>query len=585
MIARFGVGTVSLGLLIALVALGAACNFGREPGDSSMNFCETDSDCVEGKCYSNRCAVPPEEHYEIALQIIPSIHDSNRAPLSTLISPVRVEEAHQELPLQLPPIARVSGRVRFQGSPVPAVLSFIPTSKEHATIQRVEVETGDPLGDGSVDYLASLIPELEYAVELRPTSKPMDAKDAEGQEILGRPASRQLPPIRIGTARFDEGTNTFDYEFSGALLEPCTAERRSGCELRGLIRSEGRHGDPRLPSDIEIRALETATTRIVSSVDIVREGEFAIRIAEDAGEFRLQLSPAVGGSPYRATLIEGPFDADGIEDLFIYRYPVVDYEAIVFDSSGMEPIVGATVVFQSESVEDPLIGASSTSFFRASALTGEDGEGAGVFSLQLQPGTFQVTITPAASSDHGILITQVEIPDDETTRSIRGQAFILKKRPVLELTVDTFNGLPADNTDVQAIPLEAAGFIAQELARHARTSQGLTDWDGFLELPVDVARYELLMRPAPHTGFPHALTSSIDVTHPGFNQSIGITIPPPAIITGQLRDADGRSLGGATIRAYHLTSGGKNGGQLRRVGEAFTDDEGRYQLVLPSTPF
>ena len=575
-----------LASLLFAVSFGAGCDFLRDPGDSSMNYCESDAECAIGHCLSNVCAVPPESSYEIALQVIPSVNDSSRAPLSTFISPLTVSDAHQHLELALTPMARVSGRVRFQNVAVPAVISFTPARDDFAHMQRVEVETGDPLGDGSVDFVASLIAELEYAIEIRPTSKPFDGSETSELIAAGQPASRQLPPARVGSARFEPGASSLDYDFDRALLDACGATESRGCELRGLIRSEGRSGDPSLPSDIEIRAYELETNRMVSSIGIVREGEFSIRISEDAKDYRLQLSPAIGGSPYRATVMSGPFDADGAEEFLIYRYPVVEYEAIVFDSSGMVPVSGATVVFQTENVPDPLL-EGSTSFFRASAVSGEEGDRAGVVSVQLQPGTFQVTVTPAASSEHGILVTEIEIPDDESTLSVRGQAFILDRRASLELTVNTFSGLPADNTDVQAVPSSSdADALSSELTRHARTSQGLTDWDGRLTLPVDVGTYEILMRPAPHTGFPHALFRFVHMTHPELIESLAVTIPPPALITGKLVDDLGGALSHATIRAYRLRRSDDEGGtQLTRVGEAITDEAGGYRLFLPSSPF
>lgn len=576
--------------LFALLAMflfatsSSGCDFLRGEDGSSMNYCESDGDCALGHCHSQLCAVPPEESYELAIQVIPSVGDAGRAPLSTFISPINVEDAHKHLEISLPEMARVSGRIRFDSQSVPSVISFTPASAAFGHLQRVEVETGDPLGDASVDFVASLIADLEYAVEIRPTSKPLESTAETEFITAGQPASRQLPPARLGSVAFKAGPSTFDYEYSQSLLTSCTDEMMRGCELRGFIQSENRAGEPSLPSDIEIRALEAESSRVISSVGIVRDGEFAIRLSEDAGEFRLQLSPATGGSPYRATVIDGPFTNERAQNLLIYRYPVVDYEAVIF-SSEMSPVSGATVVFQTEVVGDPLL-EGSTSYFRASTVSDEESAMPGIVSVQLQPGTFQVTVTPAASSEHGILVTEIVIPDDESVRAVRGQAFVLDKRASVEIEVDTFTGLPADNTDVQAVPTPPPPEIfGSDLARHARTSQGLTDADGYVMLPMDVGIYEILMRPGSHTGFPHALFRSVHVTHPEFTESFRLTIPAPALITGTLVDALGSVLTDATIRAYRVRYSEDGAPQLTRVGEAITDASGGYRLVLPSSPF
>src|SRR5690606_15363966 len=135
-------------------------------------------------------------------------------------------------------------------------------------------------------------------------------------------ASRQLPPMLLRGLRFAPGTHTFDVEFDPALFEPCDDTKRSGCELSGSLASVGLDDVVEAVSEVEVRAVDPATGRVISSTATATDGLFSIRVAPYEGDYDLQLVPSLSGSPYRATTFPAAMLTFPLE-LMIRRYPVV----------------------------------------------------------------------------------------------------------------------------------------------------------------------------------------------------------------------------------------------------------------------
>jgi hypothetical protein len=567
-------------VLVALATLGVAgCSFDRPFGYRAVNSCDVDEECVTGLCYEGVCASPPDDTLRVAIQIITGPSDIERAPASSVLPVIEVSDNGRK-DLTVSALARVAGKVRFRGEPVPALLSFTrPPSVPGGPATRVEIDTGDPYGDGSVDYVASLPAGEELDLEIR-ISGALFSSTAGAPELDGSAlASRQLPPMLIRGLRFEAGTHTYDVEsYVPALFDPCDETVRSGCELSGTLTSIGLDDSEDPVAGAEIRAVDPATGRVISSTATVVDGAFALRVAPFDGEYDLQVVPSLSGSPYRATTFPGAELTLPLH-LLIRRYPVVNYEAIVLDEATGSPVSLATVAFQSDTTPDPVSGAPAV--YRTSTLSGE-GDEAGRIKVVLQPGVFKVVITPVETQDLAIHVEEVIIPDAEGVVDVLGQAFELERRAGLSLHLTSFDGFPVDLVDVQATPRAFDAERSPEAAAFARSSQATSDVDGNLALPIDLGVFDLFARPVSARGFPYAWMPRIEIDGPGGWMTHHLVIPAPTVLTGTVQTTDGAPLGEATVRAF-IEAPSQAGPRFLRLGETTSEADGSYRLLLPSS--
>jgi hypothetical protein len=564
-------------VILAIAASVAGCSFDRPLGYRAVNTCSTDAQCVTGLCYEGVCASPPENPLKVSLQVITAPSDLERAPASSVLGTLTVVDNARE-DLTVGSVARVSGKVRFRGKPVPATLSFSrPSLVPGGPGVRVDVDTGDPFGDGSADYVASLPADETFDLEIRVSGALFESTSGAPELDASAVASRQLPPMIFQGMSFGSGNQTFDVHYAPTLFEPCDETIRTGCELSGALTAIGLDDLEAPVSGVEVRAVDSVTGRVISSTASVVDGAFSIRISPFDGPYDLLVVPGLNGSAYRATTFPAGELALPIE-LLIRRYPVVRYEALLLDEEDHAPVPLATVSFQSEAAPDPLSGVLSV--YRTSTLSGEGAE-AGKIKVDLQPGVFKVVITPVETQDLAIHLSEVIIPDAEGTDAVLGQAFELERRSGLHLYLSSFDGLAVDLVDVQAVPRAFDPKYSPDVAAFARSSQSTTDADGNSYLPIDLGIFDLFARPVSSRGFPFAYTSVVGVDEAGEWMSRELVIPAPTVLAGTIRATDGEPLGNATLRAF-VAIDDENGERLLRMGETTSGSDGSYRLLLPS---
>jgi hypothetical protein len=564
--------------LAALAVLGlGGCSFDRPLGYRATNTCRADAQCATGLCYEGVCASTPEETLRVSLQIITGPSDLERAPASSVLPTIEVSENGRK-DLTVSSLARVSGKVRYAGRSVPAMLSFSrPAPVAGGPGVRVDVDTGDPYGDGSADYVASLPADEELDLEIRVSGALFATTDGVPELDAAVVASRQLPPLLLRGLTFTPGSHAFDVHYETSLFAACDATKRTGCELTGKLTSIGLDDVEEPVSGVEVRAVDSVTGRVISSNASVVDGVFAIRVAPFEGEYDLQIVPSLDGSAYRATT----FPASELElpvELLIRRYPVVRYEALLLDEETQSPVSLATVTFQSDTAPDPVSGASS--IYRTSTLSGE-APNAGRIEVDLQPGVFKVVVSPVETQDLAVQLTEVIIPDAEGMDTVLGQAFELERRSGLLIHLTSFDGFPVDLVDVQSTPRAFDSARSPAAAAFARSSQSTTDKNGRVALPIDLGVFDLFARPIAARGFPHAWVPEVEIGAPGEWMSREIVVPAPTVQAGKVHATDGAPLGDATIRAF-VEIEDEHGPRMLRLGESTTDADGSYRLLLPS---
>lgn len=567
-----------VGITLALLALVAGCSFVRGTHYDALNECNVDVQCTTGICFEGVCAAEPAAPMRVVLQVITAPSEQGRAPASSVLPPITIE-TNERRDLTTAPLTRLSGRVRYRDQRVPAVLSFYRPSKAPGIPEaRVEVETGDPLGDGSVDYLVSVTAGESLSLEVRVAGSLFASVQGAPELDETTLASRQLPPLYFPDLVFDPGQGTFDITFSPTLFEPCADLAARACEVSGTLTSVGLDDTEAPVSGVEIRAVDPATGRAVSSTAQVVDGQFALRLSPDfLGDYDLQVIPALSGSPYRATTFPAASLAWPLE-LQMRRYPIVHYEALVLDAETGAPVPLATVSFQSAQAPDPISGAPA--FYRTTTLSGE-GEDAGRIRVELQPGTFTVVITPLETQDLAIRVDEVIIPDAEGLTQVLGQAFELERRAELALFLRGFDGAPIDLVEVQASPRAQGSGRGAAVVDYARSSVATTDRDGLVDLPIDLGVFDLFARPAATRGYPYAVATAVPIDAPASRTGHELVVPAPTVLAGTLLAEDGLPLAEATLRAF-VEVEGDGEPRIVRLGETTSDAKGAFRLLLPS---
>ncbi|HVY47508.1 MAG TPA: Ig-like domain-containing protein, partial [Minicystis sp.] len=258
-------------------------------------------------------------------------------------------------------------------------------------------------------------------------------------------------------------------------------------------------------------------------------------------------------------------------------------QAVVLDAEGTSPQEGATVEFRARSID----GISTFVDFSVKATT----DAAGIATVTLPPGSYDVQATPATDGELAIAKAQWTIHADKTC--FCGHALALPRKAHLDgsVTVDQGGALAA--VPVTAVPSEIA--VASKLAGLStmpyvtpRPESTNTDETGSFSMLVDVdAAFDVSVRPPATTGFPWLVLPQFLVPASGqvdASALADLVVPAPAVLRGGITDSSGAPIVGATLGAFlPVTSVDGTKDVVVQIGQTTTDASGNYELVLPAS--
>ena len=231
--------------------------------------------------------------------------------------------------------------------------------------------------------------------------------------------------------------------------------------------------------------------------------------------------------------------------------------------------MGATLTFHSDSVFDDGTGISGT--FETTVTSDAEGH----FSATLLPGRYDVVITPVGSS-YTVLTEQLTIAPASDVTLLRGQLFSLRRSSQLGAAIVDFLGRPSPASASRRPPSpsrsktgRAASAIARRWAPRTRPARS--------PCPSTSAPTMCSFRGGNTGGLPWAVLPDLEIREPGTTVPRQVELGAPVPMVGTVTGPDGMVLVDAEVRALARTESGR----FIVVARGRTDDQGRYELLLP----
>lgn len=575
-----------LGALSATVVAGCSLPL-FELDDKSANTCTSDADCGDGVCASidgsAACVATSTDLGSVIIEVRPAADAKGNTVSHVFADTLSLsgnfpDGAVQTTTLEIP------AKVAFKGQ------VFAPAS------------AGDCAGDDG---------SLATKVELRPVS-----------------AFAGLGDTYTTNTVLDAETNTYSYSIDvptgtyDVYLKPSAPSDRPDCAsfappprfFPGVTVKEGGVGlTP--PDDLPTRlsgSLLIPKDRSVAGwrLDIVdskyglllsdtieladpTDGSDSIQIlGGPAGDDPLGLSYYYVGKPMirlrdaTGTLVvhwvipgvdldkDGKVDLD-LADLVADPLPL---EASIVDASSQG--VAATVTIESVSLSGT---AQQNASFRVVAET----DGQGSLAVSLVPGEYRVSIAPKYDDTLATVSDKWEVSSDTLGH---GKGFVLPSRPVLTGAVESVGGsrLAAMPLVASASSPDALDYLSQTIDVAnllPRQSSVTTDFAGDFTLAVDPGTVDLSVQPPATSLFPWLIVPRLLVDTAANKPILDVdtlALQAPVIVQGTVI-ANGSVVPFAVVRVHlPLPSSGTNmGSPVIQIGEATTDENGRFTLPLP----
>jgi hypothetical protein len=557
---------LSRALTLCVILLGAGCGLTFDEAEFVANVCDNDEDCVDARCEpaTGRCVATDPDPLRLGFAVFPSSDGSSGTNQGVTFPSLDLHGAGTH-DFVMPSSIVAAGKVRQSstGDRVSAQVRFIRASAfEGGSPSEITVPTtGEPqeLSPGTeVDYQVRIPAGTEYAVRVEPTGD----------------AARVFPPLELGSMHAPEDEDLWGLDV-GYPSEFAT--------VQGTIVSLA-DGDEVPENGLQVRAIEVATGRVISSTAITgmtstlplqttEDGSFTIRLAPDAGPFILRVS---GGEarPLFPTLSVDP-DLVYPGSVVVPQLEPVRYEGRVEADppSGRTVLEGAVVSLRSHDVFGDLPDVTGT--FRATVTTDADG----LFAVDVLPGTYDVIVTPSGHAELAVVAHGVRIEGENDT--VRGQLFTVPPRARLGGSLEVMDGRPVPGVTLRATALGRMVGFEDVVGPFNRSTEAITDVHGLFTVHLDVGAYDLTFRPPSGSGFPWVVSPDRVVRDYGEVETRSFHLPAPVPLRGVVARGDGMPLSGAEIRAYALVESFGSDVRAIEVARAVTGTDGDYELLLP----
>lgn len=314
---------------------------------------------------------------------------------------------------------------------------------------------------------------------------------------------------------------------------------------------------------LEVRALSEG--RRVSSVGrTLADGSFTIFLAAGAdGPFVVEVRPTESNRLNPIVMVEDVYVGEGnvnLGEIPLGSLPApVPFAGVVRGPDG-EEVGSATIHLSAELGEGTF-----------SLVLNADEDGA--YDAELRPGTYEVAVVAPPDNPSAGLLTGFTTEVDATS----SPTLNLPGRVLATGAVVSASQEPVSNAQVVLTRLGVSGGGADGVLEDQRWSfVAITDITGAWQKAVDPGRYRVTLLPDPAANLPRD-TRVVDIDES--SRDLGErALPPPAVIAGEIKSADGAPLGMSVVTAFSAFAGGEGALEL---GSSLTDNDGAFEILLP----
>lgn len=631
----------TFGCLLAMLSV-AGCkvsSIDESTSRATQNECESDGDCKRGggRCGGGICQVTSGEIEHLLLEIVPPMETSSDAKQQQLSSVGYLKALSDELAnvrsgrlnLELNPIVQVDGTIKLPPRPDEC---DPPAGEPRATLKLRFTPSETLLG----------LPATTYSTDAKVSNGPSDEDELEFN--VNVPPGRYDIYMQVVDSAPDCGVNSRLYRGRGIGLDVDAGEVIDQAPLE-LGLSEPSHlslnvvwprNDVTL-DDWKIDIVDETTGLPISNrvtLDLEHRDDLGAGfVYTDLGlEYTPVEYPPDEESPGEALELVrlSPPESVVAPTIYIPRQALELFEkgsGTINHLSELPPVVsvdGQIVLEQVEGLEMPCARERTAGSINpcevpmevrivaaeppaGSSLSGLDLIGAGTigyfeqttttnsgltFQTELLPGSYRVIVVPELDLERPWASTEaywsVSNVSSQHGKSVRVRP---RARVSGEVRTPTGTGVTGFDVTMTASPEELTrGSFQSQLGAFPfipRASLGAATSDGAFSVRSDYGTFDLSVRPAPETGFAWYVQPSIEVIDPEPNLP-DIRLSWPVVYNGTVSSLSAGQLPGAVIRAYtYLDSEGQlappeEATSVLPVAETRADEEGRYQLLVPS---
>ncbi len=454
----------------------------------------------------------------------------------------------------------IGGVIKELGNPliasVPAEVIAETPGDIPGTVLRSEVNAIEGLDESYQAFRMSVIPGREYLLSVYP-------KDEERPPHFIRQSFQQGDSEILITLPQKEGPYAYPM-IQGTLhnLEDLNNQGDSnplaGAEVTAF-------SVPKSPDDTPLLSAANQTD--------TKLGLFQLRVPAESASYRLRVEPgaAITGDYLLPTILtsgDAPYVIDITgeygEVVDIMERPVVPLPTVptllrVEAASTLEPIVGATF-----SLKATLSPESTTSAYGVTSDTP-----AGVWQGFVIPATYTAEVRPPLGSSYGSIVREVTISADDPE-----ETFTLPLRTAYTGQVVGWDGAIVPGAQVFAILQASTDFIRAPLTGEAND-------EGAAKLYLDPGLYTFVVVPPKDSPYPRVIIRDQIVQGDALEQVL--ELPAPQMIQGVITDAEGTPVSDVSVEFYprDMPDGQSLHSLARLLGTGFTDDGGRYTVLIP----
>ena len=330
-------------------------------------------------------------------------------------------------------------------------------------------------------------------------------------------------------------------------------------------------GTSQFESGLEVRVVEEETGRLVSSIgQSDDEGMFELRLSDNEGNYKILVSSGIGERLFALTSLDlADFLSSDDATLKVQRIDPVQVSGRVQGGDSNGSLIGhATLQFFSDQL-DSLRGVTDSDMVSHTATAVTDMFGR--FSVQLLPGEYSATVTPPQDeSSWGVLSNEMIVVEEASGQQSQVN-FTLPQQIKLTGSVVDFAERSAHGMSIQV----------RSQVGYARTQEISTDSQGEFSVGLDKGLYNVSVRPPSPTNYPWLVDLGLMVTPDRGNVERLYSLSAPIVVRGAIYNGSDQPVSNARIEAYVFVSdGGTEDAKAVQVGDAVTEQDGTYQLVI-----
>jgi protocatechuate 3,4-dioxygenase beta subunit len=538
---------------------------GEAPGPAKM--CSGAGDCPSGLACSSglgACYDPSHTTEAFAFQVLPPSD-------SPLVGDQRTEvtlHGDNQYNIQLSEAVIVKGLVPEKGNPVtpsvPAQIVAETPGDIPGTVLRANAKAIGGVYDDNSAFTLRLIPGRPYDIRVFP-------------EDEGRPPEHLQRTFQVGDSTLiielpqKKGPAAYPI-IRGTVHDAAFANEKGEAPPLGhvqVVAFEAAAPD----SDVPPIGL-TSTLATTES----KQGGFELRVPARPAWYVLQLTstsqmegrliPKTQTDPVLSVVqVTGEYgESKDVGPLVVESFPAA---TVSIDVYGIEADGSSVAVADAKVTAKAMIGLGA---FTTQGTTAASP--AGRWSGQVIAGTYDVTVKPPATSPFRSRTVTMDLAEGQGVKGIE-----LERRVEVDGVVTGWDGAPVAGASVRA-------FVQDAGADSVPDYQTKTDEDGRFSWFIDPGPWSVLAIPPAGSPYPRVPAQLIEFE--GERQTVELELPLPRLIQGSVTGPGGEPVSGVAVEVYR-TAGDEVGCLVAcpgaaplLLGEALTDEQGDYRLLVPA---